>query len=224
MGVQIDDSSVHRDKIRIALADDHRIFRDALRALLSTEPDFEVIAEAADGRQVPEMLNQHEVDILLLDLMMPGVDGLSLLRRLSSTNVKTSVILLTATDDTQIHVLALKYGASGVVVKGRASEYLLEGIRKVARGEICVDAKTMLGALRQISQPKLYEELTTAEEEVVSLVCEGLRNKEIADRLCVSEDTVKTHLRHIFKKTGVNDRMHLVLFAMKSNLPALRHA
>ena len=207
-------------KIRIALADDHPIFRDGLRLLLDLEPDFEVVAEAEDGADVIDLLKKHQPDILLLDLMMPRLDGLSVLQRIASRNLKTKSIILTVAEDQKAYVLAMRYGASGIVVKNKASEFLVEGIRRVQNGEICVDDKTMVVLMEQFSTPQRPSpSLSDREKEVASLVCQGLPNKEIADRLFVCTETVKSHLHHIFEKTGVSDRIHLVLYAVEFNLP-----
>ena len=213
-------------KIRIALADDHPIFRDGLRLLLGLEPDFEVVAEAEDGTDVIDLLNNHQPDILLLDLMMPRLDGLSVLQRIPSCNLKTKSIILTAAEDPKSYVLAMRYGASGIVVKYKASEFLVEGIRRVQNGEIYVDDKTMVVLMEQFLTPrKPPPSLSDREKEVASLVCHGLPNKEIADRLFVCTETVKSHLHHIFEKTGVSDRMQLVRYAVEFNLPLkLRHS
>ena len=180
--------------------------------LLDQEPDFEVVAEAEDGTEVIDLLKKHQPDILLLDLMMPQLDGLSVLQRIPSYSQETKTIVLTVTEDEKAFILAMKYGASGIVEKNKATEFLVEGIRRVQKGEIFVDDKMMVLLMKQFSSPcKAPPSLSGREKEVVSLVCEGLRNKEIADRLFVSEETVKTHLHNIFEKTGVSDRMHLVL-------------
>ena len=192
--------------------------------LLEQEPDLEVVAEAEDGTEVIDLLKKHQPDILLLDLMMPRLDGLSVLQRTPSNNQKTKTIVLTVTEDEKAHVLAMKYGASGIVVKSKAVEFLVEGIRRVQNGEIYVDNKTMVVLMEQFSKPqKPPPSLSDREKEVVSLICEGLRNKEIADRLFISEETVKSHLHSIFEKTGVSDRMHLVLYAVEYNLPLKSH-
>ena len=214
------ENRVLASEIRIALADDHPIFRDGLRLLLDLEPDFEVVAEAEDGSQVIDLLKKYQPDILLLDLMMPRLDGLSVLQRIASCNLKTKSIVLTITEEKKAYVLAMRYGASGIVVKSKASKFLVEGIRRVQNGEIYVDGKTMVVLMEQFSNhQRPPPSLSGREKEVVALVCQGLRNKEIADRLFVSEETVKSHLHHIFEKTGVADRMHLVLYAVEFNLP-----
>ena len=129
-----------KTKIRIVVADDHPIFRDGLCKLLALEEDFQVVAQAQDGRQVLEVLQQHEPDILLLDLKMPGLDGLATLQRLQAIKNKTRVIVLTASDDKNEFVQAMKLGTSGIVLKQTATELLIKSIRKVHAGEIWLDS------------------------------------------------------------------------------------
>src|SRR5246127_1655034 len=138
-----------RPKIRIVVADDHPIFRDGLCKLLALEEDFEVVAQASDGRQVLEVLQQLEPDILLLDLKMPGLDGLATLQRLQTSKNKTRVIVLTASDDKNEFVQAMKLGTSGIVLKQTATELLIKSIRKVHAGEIGLDSHTTAAVIRQ---------------------------------------------------------------------------
>ena len=136
-------------RIRIVVADDHPIFRDGLCKLLALEEDFEVVAQASDGRQVLEILQQFEPDILLLDLKMPGLDGLATLQRLQVAKNKTRVIVLTASDDKNEFVQAMKLGTSGIVLKQTATELLIKSIRKVHAGEIWLDSHTTAAVIRQ---------------------------------------------------------------------------
>src|SRR6266481_1163543 len=138
-----------KPKIRIVVADDHPIFRDGLCRLLALEEDFEVVAQAQDGRQVLEVLQQHEPDILLLDLKMPGLDGLGTLQKLQAARNKTRVIVLTASDDKNEFVQAMKLGTSGIVLKQTATELLIKSIRKVHAGEIWLDSHTTAAVIRQ---------------------------------------------------------------------------
>src|SRR3954449_8572928 len=138
-----------KSKIRIVVADDHPIFRDGLCRLLALEDDFEVVAQAQDGRQVLDVLQQHEPDILLLDLKMPGLDGLATLQRLQVAKNKTRVIVLTASDDKNEFVQAMKLGTSGIVLKQTATELLIKSIRKVHAGEIWLDSHTTAAVIRQ---------------------------------------------------------------------------
>src|SRR5512147_2163461 len=142
-------SGAERPKIRIVVADDHPIFRDGLCKLLALEEDFEVVAQAQDGRQVLDVLQQYAPDILLLDLKMPGLDGLATLQRLQAFKNKTRVIVLTASDDKNEFVQAMKLGTSGIVLKQTATELLIKSIRKVHAGEIWLDSHTTAAVIRQ---------------------------------------------------------------------------
>ena len=182
-----------KSKIRIVVADDHPIFRDGLCKLLALEEDFEVVAQAQDGRQVLDVLQQYEPDILLLDLKMPGLDGLSTLQRLQVVKNKTRVIVLTASDDKNEFVQAMKLGTSGIVLKQTATELLIKSIRKVHAGEIWLDSHTTAAVIRQFvaaddapptvtqSAPRDRERspLSQREREIVALVAQGFKNKEM---------------------------------------------
>src|SRR5271170_6506533 len=208
-------------KIRIVVADDHPIFRDGLCKLLALEEDFEVIAQAQDGRQVLEILQQCEPDILLLDLKMPGLDGLGTLQRLQQSRNKTRVIVLTASDDKNEFVQAMKLGTSGIVLKQTATELLIKSIRKVHAGEIWLDSHTTAAVIRQFSSPmdsaplgsrdRDRSPLSQREREIVVLVAQGFKNKEMAEKMFISEQTVKNHLHNVFDKLGVSDRLELAL-------------
>src|SRR5690242_10270839 len=221
-----------KPKIRIVVADDHPIFRDGLCRLLALEEDFEVVAQASDGRQVLEILQQLEPDILLLDLKMPGLDGLATLQRLQASRNKTRVIVLTASDDKNEFVQAMKLGTSGIVLKQTATELLIKSIRKVHAGEIWLDSHTTAAVIRQFvandeppvstpaATPRERERspLSQREREIVALVAQGFKNKEMAEKMFISEQTVKNHLHNIFDKLGVSDRLELALYAIHNNL------
>ncbi len=211
--------------IRIAIADDHPIFRDGLRKLLALEEDFKVVAEARDGKEVLEILQKQEPDVLLLDLKMPGLDGLSTLQRLQAQKTKTKVIVLTASDDESEYVQAMKFGTSGIVLKQTATELLIKSIRKVHGGEIWLDSRTTAAVMKQFAAPgdaaakdRERSPLSQREREIVVLVAQGFKNKEIAERMFISEQTVKNHLHNIFDKLGVSDRLELALYAIHKNI------
>jgi two-component system, NarL family, nitrate/nitrite response regulator NarL len=222
-----------KSKIRIVVADDHPIFRDGLCKLLALEEDFEVVAQASDGRQVLDVLQQLEPDILLLDLKMPGLDGLATLQRLQQAKNRTRVIVLTASDDKNEFVQAMKLGTSGIVLKQTATELLIKSIRKVHAGEIWLDSHTTAAVIRQFvandeapaaapssAAPRDRERspLSQREREIVALVAQGFKNKEMAEKMFISEQTVKNHLHNIFDKLGVSDRLELALYAIHNNL------
>ncbi len=214
-----------KQMIRIALADDHPIFRDGLRKLLALEEDFQVVAEARDGKEVLDILQRDEPDVLLLDLKMPGLDGLSTLQRLQAQKIKTKVIVLTASDNEDEYVQAMKFGTSGIVLKQTATELLIKSIRKVHAGEIWLDSRTTAAVMRQFASPneaaakdRERSPLSQREREIVVLVAQGFKNKEIAERMFISEQTVKNHLHNIFDKLGVSDRLELALYAIHKNI------
>ncbi|MGH9658454.1 MAG: response regulator [Bryobacteraceae bacterium] len=221
----------HEDKkyIKIVIADDHPIFRDGLRKLLALEEDFRVVAEARDGKEVVEVLELHDPDILLLDLKMPGIDGLTALQKLQNSKSKTKVIVLTASEDKNQFVQAMKFGTSGIVLKQTATDLLIKSIRKVHAGEIWLDSHTTAAVMRQFSAPmdssplgargdRERSPLSQREREIVSLVAQGYKNKEMAEKMFISEQTVKNHLHNIFDKLGVSDRLELALYAIHKNL------
>jgi len=220
-------------KIRIVVADDHPIFRDGLCKLLALEEDFEVVGQAQDGRQVLEVLQEHEPDILLLDLKMPGLDGLATLQRLQAVKNKTRVIVLTASDDKNEFVQAMRLGTSGIVLKQTATELLIKSIRRVHAGEIWLDSHTTAAVIRQFvaadepppplapasaGRERERSPLSQREREIVALVAQGFKNKEMAEKMFISEQTVKNHLHNIFDKLGVSDRLELALYAIHNNL------
>src|SRR5437667_1339144 len=223
-----------KSKIRIVVADDHPIFRDGLCKLLALEDDFEVVAQAQDGRQVLDVLQQYEPDILLLDLKMPGLDGLATLQRLQSAKNKTRVIVLTASDDKNEFVQAMKLGTSGIVLKQTATELLIKSIRKVHAGEIWLDSHTTAAVIRQFvandepaapsmpsagpTRERERSPLSQREREIVALVAQGFKNKEMAEKMCISEQTVKNHLHNLFDKLGVSDRLELTINAIHKGL------
>lgn len=217
-------------RIRILIADDHPIVRDGLRRLLSLEEDMEVVGEAGDGREVLERVAELEPDILLLDLRMPNMDGLTALQTLQHTNKRTRVIVLTASEDKNEFVQAMKLGCSGIVLKQTAPDLIAKSIKKVNSGEIWLDSHTTAAVMRQFASPgeamqaasggKMRERspLSAREREIVGLVAQGYKNKEMAEKMFISEQTVKNHLHNIFDKLGVSDRLELALYAIHKGL------
>ena len=207
--------------IRVALADDHPVFRDSVRQLLSLEPGFEIVGEVGDGEDVYPLLRDNRPDILLLDLSMPCLDGQTTLLRLRSDDTTTTkIIVLTASEDPQQHVRAIGYGASAVVLKQMATLELTESIRRVHRGEVWLNSGTtaaLMNAVRRDAQsdgPKL----TARQREVVALVAQGHTNSQIADALFLSEQTVKNHLYQINEKLGLSGRVELAHYAIEHDL------
>ena len=217
--------------VRIVIADDHPIVRDGLKKLLLLEDDFEVVGEAGDGREVLSKVQEVDPDVLLLDLRMPNLDGLAALQALQQTNKRTRVIVLTASEDKNEFVQAMKLGCSGIVLKQTAPELIVKSIRKVNSGEIWLDSHTTAAVMRQFStnldgsssqgsngKGRERSPLSTREREIVALVAQGYKNKEMAEKMFISEQTVKNHLHNIFDKLGVSDRLELALYAIHKGL------
>ncbi len=221
----------HKPVIRIVIADDHPIVRDGLRKLLSLEDDFEIVGEANDGREVLDLIQEVEPDVLLLDLRMPNLDGLGTLQAMQHTGKRTRVIVLTASEDKNEFVQAMKLGCSGIVLKQTAPELIVKSIRKVHAGEIWLDSHTTAAVMRQFAvttdgstggsgggKSRERSPLSTREREIVQLVAQGYKNKEMAEKMFISEQTVKNHLHNIFDKLGVSDRLELALYAIHKGL------
>jgi DNA-binding NarL/FixJ family response regulator len=213
-------------RIKVALVDDHTLFREGIKKILSLEPDIEIVGEAIDGDEIVLLLNHCRPDVLLLDIKMEKITGLQILPQVVGQYPHLRVIVLTAQINQAESVKAIKDGARGIILKHAASEFLIKGIRKVFEGELWADTSTMTRVVESLSQKyrgerdseKDRKELSQREKEVVSLVASGYRNKEIANKLFISEQTVKTHLSNIFQKLELNDRLELALYAMRNGL------
>ena len=217
-------------RIRVAIVDDHTLFREGIKKILSLEDDVEVVGEATDGEEVLDLLNRCPIDIMLLDIKMEKINGLQILPQIIEQYSQLKVIILTAQISLAESVKAIRDGARGIILKHAASEFLIKGIRKVFEGELWADSSTMTQVVESLSRKYRVDsrpnqgrkDLSDRETEVVVLIASGHRNKEIASKLFISEQTVKTHLSNIFQKLGVNDRLELALYAMRNGLVSNR--
>lgn len=212
--------SKDRASIKILIAEDQATVRDGLRKFLEGVNDFTIVGEASNGVECVKMLAKLKPDILLLDPQMPEKDGLGVLEECNFDSTSTRVIVLTAAKDDRDVVRAMRLGARGVVLKQSASELLVKSIRKVYDGEIWLDNRMTakkVDAFQKSSESGQRRDkslLSDREKEVVQMVAHGFRNREIGDKLSLSQQTVKNHLGKIFDKLGVSDRLELALYAI----------
>jgi DNA-binding NarL/FixJ family response regulator len=217
--------------IRVLIVDDHALVRAALRMLIESQPGVIVVGEAAGFEDALSATGREQPDVVLLDLDLGGVNGVDLLPQLHTAAPKTHVVVLTGIRDVEMHRRAVRLGAVGLVLKDKAAEVLMQAITKVYAGEIWLDSALVAGVLSEITRPKLRQltdpeamkiaTLTAREREVIELVGQGLRNMTIADRLCISEATVRHHLTSIFAKLSVNDRLQLAIYAYRHGLACI---
>jgi DNA-binding NarL/FixJ family response regulator len=209
--------------IRIVLADDHPIVLQGLEQLFSRSPDFHVARCCATGDEALTAVREEHPDVLVLDLRMPGKNGLDVLRTIAQERLPCRTVLLTAAAREGEVVEAVQLGAQGVVLKDAQPDALLDCVRAVHRGDRCIDsgtieraaASTARGLAPRMSNP---QPLTPREVDIVRMVAQGLRNKAISERLAISEGTVKVHLHNIYEKLGVDGRLELVLSAQERRL------
>ena len=215
-------------RVRIVLADDHQMFRDAVRRLLDAEPDLVVVGEAGDGEEAVALTLQYEPDILLLDVAMPHANGMEVLQQIAAASKVTRIIMVTGAVEEDELRQALRLGARGFVLKESGAVQLLESIRVVHGGEYFVGRECMADLVSAVRSRGVALEgraprkadfgLTTRERQIVSAVVNAYQNKEIAEKFAISEKTVKHHLTNIFNKVGVSNRLELALFAVHHRL------
>jgi DNA-binding NarL/FixJ family response regulator len=215
-------SSDRPEAIRLLIADDHPVFRHGLKALLSAEPGTEVVAEASTGEEAIALAERLQPDIVLMDLNLPGINGIEATRRIVSANAHIGVLVITMFDDDSVFA-AMRAGARGYILKGTEGDETLQAVRAVARGEAVFSpaiAQRLIqyfGAARPAAV-KLFPELTEREREVLSLLGQGYTNTAIAERLVISQKTVRNHITSIFSKLQVADRAQAVLRAREAGL------
>jgi len=208
-----------QNRIPIVIADDHAVLRESLAALLQSQPDFEVVGSAGNGDDAVQLVQQHSPQVLLLDLAMPGSDGFEVLRMLEKSGSHVASVVLTGSENQNDYVQVVKLGARGLVLKADRPEKLFSAIRAVAEGELAFSeeiAHSVLDAMVS-TQPMVansMERLSKRERQIAYMVARGMRNRDIAGDLNISENTVKRHLQSIFSKTGSRDRLELAVLAL----------
>ncbi len=201
--------------IRILVVDDHPVVRDGLAAMLNTQSDFEVVGEASDGEEALQRVADRDPDVLLLDLEMPGVDGIETLQRLKEEKARARAIVFTVFDTDERIVSAMKAGAKGYLLKGAPRDDVFRAVRVVNEGGSLLEPLIASRFLDSINNP---DALTARQKEVLKLIATGLLNKEIADRLYISERTVKFHVSEILAKLGAGNRTEAVAIATQRGL------
>lgn len=203
--------------IQILIADDHPVVRSGLMALLNSQPEFEVVAAAENGETAVSLSLAHTPDIILMDLQMPVLDGLSAIRQIRAQQPEARIIVLTTYDTDADIIPALKAGATGYLLKDAPPEALFDAVQSAARGEVTYAPKVAAKITRHLtSTPK--RTLSSREVEVLELASQGNSNKAIASQLHITEATVKSHFVHIFTKLGVDDRTTAVTAALKRKI------
>ena len=205
--------------IRLLIADDHPVVRDGLRGIFEASGEFEVAGEAANGREAVDRAAALRPDVVLMDLRMPELDGVSAIRALAQRGVDARVLVLTTYDTDTDVVPAIEAGATGYLLKDSPPEELLRGVRAAARGEAVLSPSVATRLLGQVRQPaRDREPLSQRELDILGLIAQGCSNREAAARLYISEATVKTHVLHIYAKLGVNDRAAAVAVGFERGL------
>jgi two-component system, NarL family, nitrate/nitrite response regulator NarL len=207
--------------ITIVLADDHPVVRRGLAQFFADVEDLQVVAECSDGDGALEAVQRHKPEVLIVDLRMPLTSGMEVLRRLRDEPDSPAVILLAGNISDDEVIEAMRLGAKGVVLKEMAPTLLVQCIRKVANGGIWLEKEAIgraLGKLLQVGEGRARTALTPREIEIVRMVAQGLGNREVGERLFISEGTVKTHLHAIYEKVGVRGRVQLATYARENGL------
>ena len=218
--------------IRVFIADAHPIVIEGLRRVLNQQPGIQLVGEASDGMEAIDKIVQTTPDVVLLDLKMPRVDGLTVLRSIQTRAPQSKVILFTTPDNKDEFIEAMKLGCSGILHKDASVSMIEKSIHKVHQGEIWLDSNTTAAVFRSLASPsaeyqgthingKLPREraqLSQREREIIILIAQGYKNKEIAEKMFITEQTVKNHLHNVFDKLGVSDRLELALYAIHNSL------
>jgi DNA-binding NarL/FixJ family response regulator len=217
--------------VRVLLADDDALIRAGLAVVLGAAPDLEVVAEAADGIEAIDLCVRHTPDVVLMDVRMPGIDGIEATRRLVTSRPDVKILILTTFHDDEYVYGALRAGASGFLLKRASPERLLDAVRTVAAGEALLDPSVTQRLIHRflatggstVPEPsaetrRQLDRLTERERQVLLLVAQGRSNAEIADLLVIAESTAKTHVKRVLAKIDVHDRAQAVVFAYRSGL------
>lgn len=209
--------------VTVLIVDDHEIVRQGVRGYLAAQDEFEVVAETGSGEEAVALAQEHVPDVVLMDLIMPGIDGVEATRKVKSVSPRSQIVVLTSYHDNEHIFPALKAGASSYVLKDVGLEDLAETILKTARGEATLDPRVASRVIKELQGPRgedvnPYTELTNREMDVLRLIAAGKSNSEIAEELVVSEHTVKGHVSNILSKLHLGDRTQAAVYAWQKGV------
>jgi DNA-binding NarL/FixJ family response regulator len=209
--------------ISVFLADDHTMVREGLAALVAKDPAIRVVGQCGNGLDVVKMVHDLKPDVVVLDIGLPGLNGLDICRELTRKSRDTSVLILTMHDGEQFISGALEKGASGYLVKEAAADQLTQAIHRVARGELYLGPGIPKGVLQRVGRggADLYDRLTGRERQVLQLIAEGKTNREVAEKLNLAVKTVDTHRTRLMRKLAIHDQTTLVKYALRKGIIAL---
>lgn len=217
-----------KESIRVLIVDDHAIVRKGIRALLATEAGIHVVGEAYDGQTAILEAQRLQPDVVIMDLIMPGIDGLQAIQRISTLKTQTHILVLTSSSDVDKIFPAIRAGALGYLLKDSGPEELIRAIRQVAQGNSSLHPAIARYLLHEFREPSFdageEDPLTDREKEVLRLVAQGEQNQDIATRLSISEATVRTHVSHILTKLELSSRTQAALYALRTGLASLEDA
>ena len=213
------------ENIRVLIVDDHAVVREGQRALIETEPGMEMVGEGADGIEAIQLTKSLKPDVLLIDLLMPRMGGIEAIEKIKAENSKVNILVLTSFAEDEKVFSAIKAGALGYLLKDATPQELLAAIRQVYRGEPSMDSAVAHKLMRELQRssdlPLTEEPLTEREVDVLKLVAQGLTNQDIAEKLVISERTVRTHVSHILDKLHLANRTQAALYALREGLADL---
>ena len=213
------------EPIRIMIVDDHVVIRSGLRMLIEHDQRMRVVAQAGNRAEALDRATAEHPDVIVLDLLLGDDDGLDFLPELCQASPNSRVLVLTGVQNPDAHRRAIRRGAMGIVLKDHAADQLLKAIKKVHEGEVWIERSMMGSMLQEFNRPSLpdpesakIDSLTDREREVIALIGEGLKNKQVGERLFISETTVTHHLSSVFSKLEVSDRLELIIYAFRHGL------
>jgi len=212
-------------KIKVLIADDHPLFRQGIKQILELEKDITVVAQAANGDDAVQLAREQKPDVILMDINMPGSNGLQAIKEIKDENINSKIIVLTIHEDREYLIKTIQMGAEGYVLKDAEPQVLIDAIRNVHMGQSYIQPNMTKELVMEFNRITLNNRerngenrLTAREREVLKLIAEGMINKEIATKLYISEKTVKNHVSSIFRKLNVSDRTQAAIYAIKHNI------